>query len=142
MAFIAECCAILAEASWLGLHRQRVLHVKWSARGLVPAPSRGPDMRMLKQAVIAGMILVSGSAMAQTFAPPPPPADEIAPPPPPGPAANFYLAPGHYVWAGGRYVWAPRRWIPVRVGYTRWVPEHWAVGRFGRWHLVPGHWAR
>jgi hypothetical protein len=98
-------------------------------------------MRILTAAFIAGATLASGGAMAQTFAPPPPPV-EAAPPPPPGPAANFYLAPGHYDWVGGRYVWAPRSWIPVRAGYSRWVPQHWVVGRFGRWHVVPGHWVR
>jgi hypothetical protein len=99
-------------------------------------------MRMLKVALIAGLTLVSGAAMAQTFAPPPPPVDAGPPPPPPGPAGGYYLAPGHYAWVNGAYVWAPRRWILRRPGFANWVPEHWAVGRSGRWHLVPGHWVR
>jgi hypothetical protein len=53
---------------------------------------------MLKAAVIAGLTLVSGVAMAQTAPPPPPPGVEPPPPPPPGPPARFYLAPGYYAW--------------------------------------------
>ncbi len=98
-------------------------------------------MRMLKAAVIAGLTLVSGVAMAQTAPPPPPPGVEPPPPPPPGPPARFYLAPGYYAWVNGAYVWQPRQWMPIRVGF-HWVPPHWGPGRFGRWHFIPGHWAR
>jgi hypothetical protein len=107
------------------------------AIGRVLGQKRGIDMRMLKAALIVGMTMVSGIAVAQDAPPPPPPAD-IPPPPPARP--GFYWAPGHYTWAGGTYVWAGPHWIPARPGF-HWVPEHWRVGARGRWHLVPGHWA-
>ena len=96
-------------------------------------------MRVFKAALIAGMVLASGGAMAQTFAPPPPPG-EIVTPPAPGP--NYVLQPGYYNWAGGSYVWVGPHWAVRRVGFSRWVPPHWGPGRMGRWHFVPGHWAR
>ncbi len=98
-------------------------------------------MKMLKIAVIAGLTLASGGAMAQSFAPPPPVVEAGPPPPPPGPASRYYLAPGYYTWVGGSYVWQPRRWIPIRVGY-HWVPGHWGVGRRGVYRFIPPHWAR
>ncbi len=97
-------------------------------------------MKILQLAVVAGLTLVSGAAMAQTFAPPQVQIEVGPPPPAPGP--GYVLVPGRWSWNGVRYVWVGRHWIAGRPGYSHWVPGHWGTGRFGRWHWIEGHWSR
>ncbi len=95
-------------------------------------------MKSLPIALLAGMTLISGGAMAQSFGPPPPQIETGPLPPIPGP--GYELVPGRWAWNGVRYVWKPRHYVLRPVGYASWVPGHWAVNRFGQYQWVEGHW--
>jgi hypothetical protein len=97
-------------------------------------------MKITQIALAATMALVSGAALAQPVPPPAPPLIVEAPPPLPGPAAQWALEPGHYVWRPmhGGWVWVRAHWVFRTAGFTRWIPGH--INRFGEW--VPGHWVR
>jgi len=90
----------------------------------------------------AALLLCTGVALAQPYAPPPLPPESGVPPPIPGPRGHFELIPGHWRWDGVRYVWEPRHWIARAAGFAHWVPGHWGTGPYGRWIWIEGHWVR
>ena len=61
----------------------------------------------------AALLLCTGVALAQPYAPPPLPPESGVPPPIPGPRGHFELLPGH-----------------------------WGTGPYGRWIWIEGHWVR
>lgn len=94
-------------------------------------------------AALAGLVLVSGVAGAQTstviVAPtaPPPPQVETIPPPP---AAVDAWVPGHWGWNGASWDWIPGQYIARPAPQATWVPGHWEAQSTG-YVWVDGHWA-